>query len=88
MNSQVSIALDAGDVFDQLVHGGLRDGGDLRVVTKNNATEGGRAAAVLAFTVELPSGGLAQVQTVVTVRNLMMVLVALRSRYGGVEGIE
>jgi hypothetical protein len=74
-------------LFDDCVHGTdgfltLRDGGDLSVISKDNATEGGRPAVCLTFTVQLPDGRLARAQTVITGRLFAMLGAAFRGRYG------
>jgi hypothetical protein len=80
------INLNDVELFDKTVHGAdgvptLRDGGDLRIITKDNATDSGRALACLTFTVDV-DGKLVRAQTVTTVRLLTTVLHALLGRYG------
>lgn len=76
------VDLDDGKLFDELVHSSLPEGGDLSIVTKDNATVAGNPAAVISFTVELPGGKLARAQCVTTVRNIMAAFAILRGRYG------
>lgn len=77
----VNIKLNNPAEFDQAVHGGLPEGGDITLITKDRATEGGAAAVVLAWTVQLPGGGVALAQAVTTVKCLKMALAALQGRY-------
>ncbi len=67
MAERVAVVLGNDDACDTLVRGGLPEGGYLTIVTKDHATEGGRAAAVIAFSVQRPSGQVAAVQAVTTV---------------------
>ncbi len=67
--------------YNQVVHGGLPDFGDLSIVTKDNATKGGHPSACLTFTVQLPDGKRHRAQTVVTVRNLLDALHAVMGQY-------
>lgn len=82
----ITIALNQAQQFDEAVHGkdvrALPDGGDLQIITKDGATEQGRALACLTFTVQLPDGSLARAQTVTSVRNLVGAFHALLGRYG------
>lgn len=84
--SMIKLVLDDDEAFDEAVHGqtSLRDGGDLKVITKAKGTNAGRPIAVLTFSVELPNGMLGQAQTVVTMANLAHLFAALRGRYGSV----
>lgn len=79
---QVVVKLGDDARFDQCCHGGLPEGGDLEIVTKDRGTIQGRAIALLTFTVRLPDWTAARAQSATTVRNLMMALAALRGRYG------
>jgi hypothetical protein len=84
---QLLLEIGQAATFDGLVHGTdgvltLPEGADLVLATKDGATESGLPAAVLAFTVQLPDGRTARARTVLTVRLLIMTLVALRGRYG------
>jgi hypothetical protein len=83
---ELRIQLGESDTFDNVVHGRdgvttLRDGGDLRVVTKDGATDQGRAIACLSFTVEV-DGKLVRAKTVTTVQLLVGLMSALVGRYG------
>lgn len=70
--------------FDRAVHGppegqpSLPEGGDLAIYVKKGATEGGRAAAVITFTVQVPGGARRRAQCVTTVANLINALATLR----------
>lgn len=76
--------------FDKAVHGGLDDlrvlpdRADLAVYVKPKATQGGNAGVVLTFTVQLPDGSFARVQTVTTAALLESAGMACRGwREGG-----
>jgi len=80
------IKLNDAALFDATVHGRdgvrtLQDGGDLQIITKDDATHSGRALACLTFTVDV-DGKPVRVQTVTTVRLLTTAFAALRGRYG------
>lgn len=78
----VNVLLNNLEVFDKSVQGGLRDGGDLTMITLDDGTEGHRPAVCLTFTVQLPDGTLSRAQIVVTGRNFAMMAAAFRGRYG------
>lgn len=77
----IQCLFDDAATFDEVVHGSLRDGGDLSIVTKENATQGGEPAACLTFTVQTRDGKVDRAQTVVTVRNLIDALHAVMGKY-------
>jgi len=84
--NHLPLSLGQDSEFDATVHGRdgvptLRDGGDLRIITKDEGTEAGRALACLTFTVEV-DGKPVRAQTVTTVRLLVTALHALMGRYG------
>ena len=79
---QLIIKLNEVDLFDKSVHGGLPEGGDITLVTKDDGTEGHRAVVCIIWTTRLPDGTLRNVQAVTTVRNFLMAAAALRGRYG------
>lgn len=86
----VTVVIDAGK-FDEAVRGGLPDGlpvlqegRDLAVYVKPGATAGGKAAAVLTFTVQLPDGSFARAQAVTTLALLESLGMAAKGwREGG-----
>lgn len=82
----VRLQLGQDDLFDQSVHGGLPEGGDLTFVTKDHGTVERWAAVCITWTVRLPDGTPARAQCVTTVRALVAALAGLRGRYGD-EGI-
>lgn len=82
---QIAIILDKPEKFDEKLRNSLPDGGDLEVITKENATVSGAPAVMLTFTVELPDGTFATAQTVTTVKLLQTVLAVLECKYGGLE---
>lgn len=70
--------------FDQVVHGldgvlTLRDAGDLAIVLKPNGKQCGNPIAAVTFIVQLPDGTTARAQTLVTVANLQMALMAINA---------
>lgn len=75
--------------FDKALRGGLDDlpvlpdRGDLSVYFKPNATVSGKGAAVLTFTVQLPDGTFARVQTVTTAALVDMIGSAARGYISG-----
>lgn len=77
-----AIELDDAALFDQLVHGGLPEGGDLRFVVKPGATEGGRPAVCISFTVRTPDGQRHLAQAVTTARMMQTLGEMLTARYG------
>jgi len=78
----VEIKLGQDDFFDQIVRDGLPEGGDLVMITKDVATDEGRPAVCLSFTVQLPDGKHAKAQVVTTVRMFQAMAAALVGRYG------
>jgi len=82
----LSVFLDPdhdGKDFDSVVHhkDALPDFGDLKIITKDKGTVGGRPIAVLTFTVAMPDGTQRIAQTVTTVRLLKTALGAIAGRY-------
>jgi hypothetical protein len=67
--------------FDAVLKESLADGGDLEIVTKDGATESGRAGVMLTFSVQLPDGSLARAQTVVTARLFLMAALIVATKY-------
>jgi hypothetical protein len=86
MPETIKIMIDPdgkGSEFDKAIRGPdvLPECGDLRIVTKNQGTQSGRAIACITFTVTLPDGTRARAQTVNTVRNLANALRVLAAVY-------
>jgi len=82
----IALILNNAAAFDAVVHGTdgvptLLEGGDVRIITKDDATEDGCAVAVITFTVEV-DGKPMRAQAVVTVRLLTSTLRVLHARYG------
>ena len=79
----VVIKLDdgTGHEFDEALKGTLPDAGDLKVITKNDATVGGKPAVMLTFTVQLPDGTMQRVQTVTTAKMFVSAAAAVKGRY-------
>ena len=84
MSERVDVILDdgTGKEFDKRLWEKdiLQDGGDLTLVTKNNATVAGKPAVMLTFSVEV-DGKLRQAQTVTTVAALLTATAALKEKY-------
>jgi len=80
---RVTMGPEGDDRFDELVHGSgsLSDGGDLELAVKRDGTQGGKPAVVASFTVRLPDGEIARVQTVTTLRVLLTATETLRLAY-------
>lgn len=78
---QIAIKLDDKEAFDRNLQNSLPDGGDLKIITKDNATVGGNPAVMLIFSVRLPDGSLRKAQTVTTMKLLRTVLRALDGKY-------
>lgn len=78
---KIKIRISAED-FDAMLRGteacpSLKDSGDIQIIVKPGATVGGRAGAMITFTVQMPDGTIARAQTVTTVRLLKTTLAAL-----------
>lgn len=69
-------------LYDELVHQGLAQASDIRIVSKDSGTVSGKPVVVIAFDVQLPDGSIARAQATTTYRCLDMALSALRGRYG------
>jgi hypothetical protein len=83
----VDVALSA-EKFDAAVHGNgvdpvLPECGDLAFYVKSNATDGGKPAVVVTFTVRLPDGSLAKAQAVTTLANFETVCACVRGWKSG-----
>lgn len=81
----ISLLLNQGEEFDKITANSLPHGSDLRLITKDGATQNGNAAAMLTFTAQLPDGTHATAQIVTTVKNLQMAFAGLNGRYGPLE---
>lgn len=78
----ISINLDSAALFDELLNqnraAGLPENGDLMVITKRGATEGGRSAVMFTWTVT--DGGKARrVQATTTLRTAVGALTILKA---------
>ena len=75
------------DLNKKLVEGTLqrlekwKHAGDLKIITKNDATVGGKPAVMLTFTVQLPDGTMQRVQTVTTAQMFVSAAAAVKGRY-------
>lgn len=84
MPETLDITLDdgTGQAYDEaLRETTLPEGADLRIITKDRATQGGRPAVMVTFTVHLPDGSRRRVQAVTTARLFLMAAAAVRGRY-------
>ncbi len=78
---QITVRISDPEAYDKAVHEGLSDGGDLSFITKDYATEEGRSALVVTFTVQLPDGSLSKAQSATTVRNFLMAAQIIQVKY-------
>jgi len=78
----IQVILDdgTGAEFGRALMGTLPDGADLKIITKDKGTESGKACAMLTFTVETDTG-YRRVQTVVSIRHLLVALGIVCVRY-------
>ena len=67
--------------FDEYVHSGLPEGGDLAFCVKERATSGKRPAICLTWSVQLPNDQLARVQTVTSLRAFLAGVRVLQTMY-------
>lgn len=84
----ITLLLDPGSTgrdfdahLDRCRLSGVKECGDLKVITKDKGMISGRACVGLFFTVRLPDGSFVPVQYTTSVRLLQMSLAALRGRY-------
>ena len=77
----VTIKLNDSLAFDAILKNSLPEGGDLTIITKDNATITGSPVVMIAFTVEV-NGRIEQVQAVTTMKLFVSVLRALGAKYG------
>jgi hypothetical protein len=77
----IKIRLNDVAEYDRRIKSSLPEGGDIAFITKDAATESGRAGVMISFTVELPGGGKAIAQAVTTVKLLRGVLAGIAGRY-------
>jgi hypothetical protein len=74
----------SGKEFDAALRGTLKDGADLKVITKDAGTEEGNPICMLAFSVKIGGGEsarVARVQTVCSAKHLIAVGRALDAKY-------
>lgn len=76
---QIILNQPAGE-FDAVIIDSLPDYGDVRLITKDDATDGGQAAVMLTFTVDV-NGERRAVQTVTTMRLLKTAFAAINAKY-------
>lgn len=81
----LNIALNKPEEFDQVVHGtpdlpSLPQASTVQLITKDRATESGRAGVVITFLVAV-DGKPMRAQATVSVRNLVAALTVLDARY-------
>jgi len=87
MMEGTAVLLDdgSGKEFDSALRGTLKDGGNLRLITKDVGTEDGNPIAMLTFTVGIGSDRTARAQTVVSVKMFLAAAKILASKYPDVE---
>lgn len=82
----ITIILDegTGEQFNKRLKGPeiLQDGGNLQLVSKEKATDGGKPAVLITFTVEQTDGQIKQVQTVCTMREFLSAASVFKTKYG------
>ena len=78
----ITVSLSNAGAYDEALHSPatVPQAGDIMIITKDDGTCGGRAAAVIAFDIEV-EGKTYLAQATMTVRNLIMALRILDSRY-------
>ncbi len=76
------IFLGNDQLYDERVHSGLAEYGDLEIITKDKVTVEGNPGVCLSFTVDV-NGERKRVQCVTTVKLFMTAAAAMRGRYGG-----
>ena len=70
--------------FDEAVHNGLKEGGDLAFFIKPKATVNSKPGVCITFSVQLPDGSITRVQAVTTLANFENVFACLRGwKLGG-----
>jgi len=82
-----AVVLDdgSGREFDAAKRGTLKDGGNLRVITKDAGTEAGNPIAMLTFTVGIGQDRTARAQTVVSVKMFLAAAKILAAKYPDLE---
>lgn len=79
----INLVIDdgTGKEFDfALRDNALQDGGDLSIITKDNAMESGRAGVLLTFSVDI-NGIIKRAQTVVPMRLFILTTRMLQNKY-------
>lgn len=84
MSEQIVVTLggDGTRRFDEVVHSGLSEGGDLELAVKRNGTVSGKPAVVVTFTV-LIDGVPMRAQAVTTLRALVEAVRIVGAAYDG-----
>ncbi len=80
-NLKININNQQGE-FDEILKNSLPDGGDISIITKDNATVGGDPAIMVTFHVQLPDGTFAKAQTVTTMKLFLTTVNVLNAKYG------
>lgn len=87
MMEGTAVLLDdgSGKEFDAALRGTLKDGGNLRLITKDVGTDDGNPIAMLTFTVGIGADRTARAQTVVSVKMFLAAAKILAGKYPDVE---
>ena len=84
---KISILLNKAEEFDRRLKNSLPEGGDLEVITKDNATAAGAPAVMITFSVQIPDGTRANAQSVTTLKAFLGAVGVLRAKYGHLENL-
>jgi hypothetical protein len=84
LHSEVTVLLDDTKAYDEALHGKdmrvLQDLGDVRIITKHDAMQNGKAACLITFTVDI-AGKPARAQTVISLRLFKILVKVLNLKY-------
>lgn len=78
----IELCLSDAPQFDALLECGLPEGGDLKIITKEDGLNEGLSAAMITFSVQLPDGNVERAQAVVSIRELRTVLREILTHHG------
>lgn len=69
------------DRYDEILKNSLPDFGDVEIITKDGGMTSGRGIVMITFSVQLPDGSTARVQTCTSMKLFRSVAVALAATY-------
>lgn len=90
---KLSLLLDPlfdGKDFDEALKNTLPEAGDLKVIVKHDATQGGNSVVMITFTVELPDGTRKRVKAVTTALLFVQSALAIQgsvARFNAMRGM-